>query len=161
MSSELYALSIPFRDLAPAVDDWRERTYTSKPSHGVPPHVTLLIPAPPESEAAVAALAPFSPFEVTFSRFDRFPGTLWLAPEPNGPFVAMTEALVHAFPGHRPYEGLFERITPHLTVAQGEGLDEVEAAIVPRLPLRSRAVSVVLFEQVAPDRWREKAEFDL
>ena len=161
MSSELFAFSVPFRDLAPAVDEWRERTCGSKPSHGVPPHVTLLIPAPPDLDGAAEALGAFGPFDVGFSRFARFPGTLWLAPDPAEPFVAMTEALGRAFREHRPYEGAFAGITPHLTVAQGDDLDEAEAAVAASLPLRSRASSVVLFEQVAPDRWRENAELDL
>jgi 2'-5' RNA ligase len=157
----LFALSIPFRDLAPAVDEWRERTCASKPSHGVPPHVTLLIPAPADLETAGAMLEPFGPFEVTFPRFDRFPNTLWLAPEPAEPFVRLTEELARVFPEHLPYDGAFEEITPHLTVAQGDDLDEAETAIAPRLPLRSRASSVVLFEQVAPDRWRENDRLEL
>jgi 2'-5' RNA ligase len=161
MSSDLFAFTVPFRDLAPAVDEWRERTCTSKPSHGVPPHVTLLIPAPPDLDAARAALAEFGPFDVTFFGFGRFPETLWLAPDPPAPFVAMTEVLVGAFPDHAPYDGLFAEITPHLTVAQGDELDAAETAIATALPLTSRASSVVLFERVADDRWVERAEFDL
>ena len=76
---KLFAFSIPFRDLAPVVDDWRERTCAAKPSHGVPPHVTLLIPAPPDLDGAVAALTEFSSFDVTFAHLERFPGTLWFA----------------------------------------------------------------------------------
>ena len=161
MPSERFAFTIPFRDLAPAVDVWRERSCESKPSHGVPPHVTLLIPAPADVDGAAEALGPFGAFDVRFARLDRFPGTLWLAPEPGGPFVAMTEALAARFPEHAPYEGAFEGITPHLTVAQGEDLDEAATAVEPQLPLRARASSVVLFEQVAPDRWRERAELAL
>jgi hypothetical protein len=161
MPSELYTLSVPFRDLAPAVDQWRERTCAAKPSHGVPPHVTLLIPAPPDVAGAAQALAGHGPFDVTFARLDRFPGTLCLAPEPSDPFVGMTRALVERFPDHAPYDGLFEEITPHLTVAQGVDLGVVEAALRPLLPFGSRAASVVLFEQVTPDRWRENAEFAL
>jgi hypothetical protein len=157
----LFALSIPFRDLAPAVDDWRERTCAAKPSHGVPPHVSLLIPAPPDLEKAAATLEPFGAFDVAFARLNRFPGTLWLAPAPAELFVRMTEALVGAFPEHPPYDGAFAEITPHLTVAQGDDLSEAETVIEARLPLRSRASSVVLFEQVAPDRWRENDEFPL
>jgi 2'-5' RNA ligase len=158
---KLFALLVPFRDLAPLVDDWRERTCTSKPSHGVPPHVTLLIPAPPDMDAAEAALKEFSPFEVTFRRLDRFPGTLWLAPEPSDPFVAMTEALVQQFPGNPPYEGMVETVRPHLTVAQGDDLDEAAAALASLLPLRSRASSVVLLERLAPTRWGEAGELPL
>ena len=158
MSSELFALCIPFRDLAGAVDEWREQACTSKPSHGVPPHVTLLVPAPADVEAAAVALEPFAAFDVTFTRFGRFPGALWLAPEPSEPFVAMTEALVSAFPDYPPYGGEFEGITPHLTVAQGEDLDDAETELALPLPLSSRASSVVLFEQLGPDSWRENAE---
>jgi 2'-5' RNA ligase len=161
MPAELYAFSVPFRDLAPALDEWRERSCTEKPSHGVPPHVTLLIPAPPDVADAAEALASHSPFDVTFARFDRFPGTLWLAPEPSDPFVRMTKALVERFPDHVPYEGRFEQVTPHLTVAQGEDSTAAEAALRPLLPFGSRAASVVLFEQVAPGHWRENAEFAL
>jgi hypothetical protein len=161
MSSEHCAFTIPFRDLAPAVDEWRERTCVSKPSHGVPPHVTLLIPAPPDLDTAVEALRSFGAFDVTFAEFGRFPGALWLAPEPAAPFVAMTEALIEVFPDYAPYDGQFAEITPHLTVAQGDELDAAEAAMATALPLVARASSVVLFQQAADDRWVERAEFDL
>ena len=157
----LCALLVPFRELAPFVDDWRERTCVSKPSHGVPPHITLLAPAPSDIDDTAAALSPFLPFDVSFRRLDRFPGTLWLAPEPPEPFIAMTEALMRQFPGYEPYGGVFESITPHLTVAQGDDLDAAWAALTSRLPLRTRVSSVVLFEHVAPDRWREAAELTL
>ena len=98
---------------------------------------------------------------MTFRRLDRFPGTLWLAPEPTEPFVAMTEALARQFPDHPPYDGMFETITPHLTVAQGDELDEAAKALTSYLPLRSRASTVVLFEQVAPDHWQEAADLTL
>jgi hypothetical protein len=159
--SELYAFSIPFRDLAGAVDRWREQTCASKPSHGVPPHVTLLIPAPPDVDAASSALESFVPFDVTFRRFGRFPGALWLAPDPVEPFGGMTDALLRVFPDHPPYEGRFEGVIPHLTVAQGDDLDTAEAALQATLPLRSRAVSVILFARVEADRWEEAAEIPL
>ena len=161
MPSELFAFTIPFRDLSSAVDGWRERTCASKPSHGVPPHVTLLIPAPPDAEGAATALASFEAFDVTFARLERFPGALWLAPEPSEPFVGMTRALMERFPDHPPYDGLFEGITPHLTVAQGDDLAAAETDLEPMLPLRSRASSVVVFEQVSSGHWREDAEFAL
>jgi 2'-5' RNA ligase len=161
MQPERYAFSVPFRDLGPTVDEWRERTCVTKPSHGVTPHVTLLVPAPPQLDEAAEALAPFRAFDVVFTGFGRFPGTLWLAPQPSAPFIDMTQALTQRFPDHLPYDGEFEGIMPHLTVAQGEDLDAAEAALQSRLPLRSRASAVVLFEQIAPDRWRENAELTL
>src|SRR5262249_20863154 len=38
------AVIVPVPEAAAAVDDWRERTCEAKPSTGVPPHVTLLVP---------------------------------------------------------------------------------------------------------------------
>jgi hypothetical protein len=155
-----HALVVPFPGLAPVIDEWRERTCATKPSHGMPPHVTLLVPCPGDVATISEALAPFGGFDVTFAAVDRFPGTLWLAPEPAARFRWLTAALVAAFPGHPPYGGMFSEVVPHLTVAQAE-LDEAAADVVEWLPLHSRADAAVLFEQVQPDHWRERATFDL
>ena len=153
-----FALVVPFPETAPLVDDWRERTCLSKPSHGVPPHVTLLVPSPHDEEAIAEALAPFGPFDVAFVRVDRFPGTLWLAPEPVESFRSMIETLVARFPEHPPYGGVFGDAVPHLTVAQEE-LAAAAAALEPALPVRARAEGALLLEQVRDDRWREAASF--
>jgi 2'-5' RNA ligase len=154
------ALVIPFEGLAPVVDDLRERTSGSKPSHGMPPHVTLLFPAPHDIEAIAEVLLMFSAFEVVFARLDRFPGTLWLAPEPAEPFSRLIEALVRRFPEHPPYGGAFAEIVPHLTVAQS-GFDEAVAEVEPWLPLRSRAERALLLEHAQAEHWREVATFEL
>ena len=156
----LYAATVPFPTLAPVVDCVRERTCVSKPSHGVPPHVTLLLPIPGDADAVASAVSGFGQFEVAFRTFGRFPGALWLAPEPVEPFVAMTQSLMGALPGHLPYGGEFPDIVPHLTVAQAD-LDDVEAELAPSLPLTGRAVSVAIFEQQEPPYWREVASFEL
>jgi len=150
------AVVVPFPGLAEVVDDWRERTCLTKPSHGMPPHVTLLIPARNDVAGIVEAAAPFCAFDVRFARVDRFPGTLWLAPEPAAPFVALTEGLAVRWPECKPYGGVFSRVIPHLTVAQRE-LDEAADMLAPFLPLDSRAESIVLYEKVQPDHWRELA----
>ena len=155
-----HALVVPFPGLAPVVDEWRERTCATKPSHGMPPHVTLLVPSPGDVGAITEALAPFGAFDVTFAAVDRFPGTVWLAPEPARPFRELIEALAATFPDHPPYGGVFSEVVPHLTVAQAE-LDAAAAEVGPWLPVRSRAEIAVLFEQVQPDHWRERATFDL
>jgi 2'-5' RNA ligase len=126
----------------------------------LPPHVTVLIPAPSDVEAIAQVLEPFAPFEVTFERLDRFPGTLWLAPEPVEPFVLMTEAMCSRFPAFEPYGGTFTSIVPHLTIAQSS-LEEVAGLVEPLLPLQSRVESVVLYEHAQGPHWREVATFDL
>jgi len=129
-------------------------------ANDLPPHVTVLIPCPGEVPAITEVLAPFDQFDVTFTRLDRFPGTLWLAPEPSEPFVAMTEAMVARFPDWPPYGGSYSSIITHLTVAQSQ-LDETATLVEPLLPLASRAESVVLFTSVDGRHWQEHATFDL
>ncbi len=126
----------------------------------LPAHVTILWPAPGDAIEIAKALEPFDPFEVTFARLDRFPGVLWLAPEPAEPFVAMTEAMIARFPDHPPYGGAYSSIIPHLTVAQAQ-LDETAALVEPLLPLASRAESVVLFESADGRHWHEHTTLDL
>jgi 2'-5' RNA ligase len=145
-----FALAVPFPGLVEKVgvaDD-------------LPPHVTVLFPCPGEVEAITHVLAPFDQFDVTFPRLDRFPGTLWLAPEPPEPFVLLTEAMVSRFPEWQPYGGVFEAVIPHLTVAQ-ERLDDVAELLQPLLPLHSRVESVVLYEHASAAHWHEAATFDL
>ncbi len=154
------ALVVPFEALAPIVDDLRERTCESKPSHGMPPHVTLLVPAPRDPAAISGVLAGFSAFDVSFDRVERFAEALWLAPEPEEPFRTMIEALVRRFPEHPPYDGAFTEIVPHLTVAQAE-LEEAAATAETWLPLWGRAERAVLLEQELPESWREVASFEL
>ncbi len=156
----LHAVVAAFPALAPSVDEWRERTCGSKPSHGVPPHVTLLHPAPPDLDAIRDVVAPFAAFDVVFGSFARFPGTLWLVPEPAEPFVALIEALGQRFPDWPPYGGGFDEIVPHLTVAQAD-LDVAETALLPRLPLAAHVDSVVVLAEPELDRWREVASFPL
>jgi hypothetical protein len=155
-----FALVVPFAGLAPVVDELREQTCLTKPSHGMPPHVTLLAPSPGDTGAIADVLAPFSAFDVVFERLDRFPGTLWLDPEPGGPFVEMIEAIESRFPDHPPYGGAFSRIVPHLTIAQSE-FDSAIAAASSWLPLHARVECAVLLEEREPNRWRELARFDL
>jgi 2'-5' RNA ligase len=157
--SEL-ALVVPFEGLAPVVDDLRERACASKPSHGMPPHVTLLVPAPRDVEGIAEVLFEFAAFEVVFARLDRFPGALWLAPEPAQPFARMIEALMRRFPDYPPYGGEFREIVPHLTVAQ-TAFDEAVSTLEPWLPLSTRAERAVLLEQAQTVHWRELATFDL
>lgn len=145
-----FALAVPFPGLVELVGVGND----------LPPHVTVLYPCPDEPAAIAQVLAPFDQFEVRFPRLDRFPGTLWLAPEPAEPFVAMTEAMVARFPDWQPYRGVFGSVIPHLTVAQAS-LDDVAVQVEPLLPLQSRVESVVLYGSVDGKHWSERMTFDL
>ena len=89
-------------------------------------------------------------------RFPGTPGTLYLAPEPARRFVRLTEAFVARFPEHPPYEGAFDRVVPHLTVAQGDDqvLDAAEAAVRPLLPVGCTAREALLLGEAEPGRWQ-------
>jgi 2'-5' RNA ligase len=126
----------------------------------LPPHVTVLFPCPGDAAAIARVLAPFEPFDVVFPRVDRFPGTLWLAPEPSEPFAAMTAAMVARFPDHPPYRGVFREVVPHLTVAQAN-LDDTAELVEPLLPLHSRVESVVLYRRLQREHWTDVQTFDL
>jgi len=121
--------------------------------YGVPPHVTVLFPFLPAGEVsdgvlgALAAIAAAEPaFEVVFASCARFPGALYLRPEPEAPFRRLTAAVVARWPQAPPYGGEFEPV-PHLTVAYtvgSERFDEIEADVGSRLPLRVKVSELQL-----------------
>lgn len=166
------ALLVAVPEASAVVDPWLEWTATAKPSHGIPAHLTVLFPFVPVSELDDALLASLDaifvrvrPFDFELTECRRFPAVLYLAPEPAEPFVVMTEAVVAAYPGFPPYEGVFDSIVPHLTVAEGlpAVLNRAESEVRPRLPIRAEAIEVQLLEEVETDpmRWRIRARIPL
>jgi len=162
---------VSLTEIAPVVDVWREQTCEAKPSAGVPPHVTLLFPFAPAADLddellkALAEVADaFEPFQLAFRRSGRFPGVLFLLPEPDAPLRTLTTALVARFPAWPPYEGAHGlNPDPHLTIAQGDDalLGAVEAELEPLLPLVVEVGALTLLEELEPGhaRWRERARF--
>lgn len=141
-------------------------------AEGVPAHITLLFPfrtaADIDDDAlarARAIAAGARPFDFTLARIGRFDGTIYLAPEPAAPFVALTQALAGAFPEHPPYGGLHRDIVPHLTVARGDAavLDRVESELATAWPARGIAARATDFILIANDtgRWRTLHRFAL
>ena len=165
------AVVIAFPELSPVVDEWREQTSADdRPSMGIPPHVTLLHPFVPAETVdgclvRLGELFAGAPsFEVTFRELHRWPGMVYLAPEPPEPFASLTEAIVERWPDYPPYEGIHEEVIPHLTVAYGDDalLAEVEADVTPKLPIEAQVSEAVLLEELEPDvRWGKRARFKL
>ena len=149
------AVLIPVPQADPVVDRWRQR-YEPGWAKGIPAHVTLCYPfMPPEQvdgqskERLAALFRSTAPFPFRFARTKRFPATLWLDPEPWEPFRDLTEALCTAFPSVRPYGGRFDRVIPHLTVADQvteQTMDRLDAAISPLLPVGAEATEAWLME---------------
>jgi hypothetical protein len=140
---------------------------------GVPAHVTVLFPFLPPARLDHGVLkdlgALFSDlpaFEVTFtslSWFDR--DVLWLAPEDPRPFLTLTWAVHHAFPGFPPYGGEHADPAPHLTVAHSCAEARMQAAarqITPLLPVSSVVREVTLMTQPGTGgHWSRRASFAL
>jgi hypothetical protein len=155
------AIVVEVREAEPAVGVFY-RAHTRSGREGLPPHVTLLIPfVDSESvplEDARAILGDFEPFEFALTEPRRFRArdiVLWLAPEPAGRFVGITEALVRAFPVYEPYGGVFDEIVPHLTVAVSRDtalLDRIEHEVAAKLPIAGRADAASIVQHV-DGRW--------
>ncbi|MCZ2264274.1 2'-5' RNA ligase family protein [Isoptericola sp. QY 916] len=139
-------------------------------AYGVPAHVTVLFPFLPVAAVDAAVLdalrdvvGAHAPFDATFAGCGRFPGVLYLVPEPDASWRALLTAVAARFPEAPPYGGAFDDVVPHLTVADGQGpeaLDDAEAAVAPRLPVRTRVreVALLVFDG---ERWRRRADFPL
>lgn len=135
---------------------------------GLPPaHVTVLYPflhlsridADVERELR-ELFGAHAPFELSFTRFLRYPGVLYLDPQPRDPVRALTAALTDRWPEARPYRGIFgDGLDPHLTLANHEGpttwrtaYDLLESRLAPALPLTSRVTEIQL-GVFGPDGW--------
>lgn len=144
-------------------------------SWGVPAHLSVVYPFVPPADVDNAVLARLAAAVATVPAFDCvFPRTewfdedvLWLAPEPDEPFRDLTRAVVAAFPAHRPYGGLYDEPTPHLTVGElrlgsAEQLAAVERAVRAQLPIDARVDRAVLLGgRPGPGAWRQVQTFEL
>lgn len=150
----------------PLVGPWRQRLDPSAAA-GVPAHVTVLYPFLDSSRIDAAELrwlvGQHAAFTCRFEECRRFPGVLYLAPEPGQPFRALTGAVAARWPEAQPYGGEFDDVVPHLTIADRQPaavLDEVEAAVAPGLPVTAQVETVTLLV-CDGQRWHPHAEFPL
>jgi 2'-5' RNA ligase len=133
---------------------------------GVPAHVTVLYPfvPPDEIDEAVlstlaAAVSSVPRFTATWQRTGWFEEeVLWLAPEPEEAFRALTTAVARAFPDHPPYGGAFADVIPHLTVGHDATPGELRAAereILARLPVSMEVAAAALWRGTPePSSWQ-------
>lgn len=142
------ALLVPVPEADSVVGRWRH-THDPVAVAGVPAHITLIVPwlSPAEiSEAALerldAEVSDVKAFDFELTHVDWFGRrVLWVAPEPATPFLELTDRLAETF-GTPPWEGEFDTVVPHLTVAHasdGVELVPVASAVSANLPLRCRA----------------------
>lgn len=141
---------------------------------GVPAHVTLLYPFIAPNEISLAVLddlgqcfGRFSPFSFSFAEMRRFPGVLYLAPEPDEPFRELTSAIWNRYPETPPYEGRYSDIVPHLSVAQIADEQQIDAvaeefmkASTGKLPIQATANEVALMDN-SSGRWQVRTTLRL
>lgn len=149
------------------------RRYDATVALGVPAHITVLVPfmAPalitPEMLARAQHVLDRTPsFSFSLGKIGRFPDTAYLAPEPARPFIAMTLALVKAFPDFPPYGGEHQGVIPHLTVAHGNAPDadaaaaELQARLFTMGAVQAHCAEVALIEN-SSGRWQDLHIFRL
>jgi 2'-5' RNA ligase len=138
----------------------------------VPAHVTILYPfmEPPLIDADVIAalrgIAGSVPcFNYRMATTRRFPVALYLEPDPDAPFRALTDGVFAAYPDFPPFAGKFDTVVPHVTVAHGDEplLCEIEVELRIALPaagVMARCTELVLIENTT-GRWEQMYAFDL
>ena len=147
--------------------------YDASARLGVPAHITLLYPFMPPRQIdrtvlsrAEAAFASVPAFSFRLHEVARFPAAAYLKPVPAAPFIALTEALVRAFPRFPPFGGAHAEVIPHLTVATGDAAqaeiaaDELRRTMQSNGPIGSFCSHVSLLEN-ASGAWREMHVFAL
>jgi 2'-5' RNA ligase len=160
------ALIVPVPSAEPAVAKWRARHDPSAPL-GMPAHVTVLYPflateaiTPSVERDLESVLSPFPAFEFKLVGVDRFPGVLYLAPEPAEPFTRLTAALYERWPDHPPYGGTFDEVVPHVTVIQGNEPPEAERELEQATAIDAEAKEVWLMAERG-HRWSLLRRFPL
>lgn len=156
------ALVVPVPGAEPVVADWRAR-FDSSAAQGMPAHITTVYPFLSEDRLTAAVVSQLQavcderePLEVTFAETARFPGVLYLAPEPADGLRALTSVIVDRWPEAPPYGGVHDPI-PHLTVACGDEavLDAVDVEMRAKLPLIATVAEARLYV-FDGGRWQEE-----
>jgi len=138
----------------------------------VPAHVTVLFPFVPASELQDKVMVRLA---ALFGRMPAFTHNLvhtawfgdevlWLASDCTERFRSLTELVWTAFRAYPPFEGQFEDVVPHLTIANHGSLDEMHAAertVQLQLPISTMTRAVTLMIEQPSGRWKRAASFAL
>lgn len=141
---------------------YRER-YDPSARRNVPAHVTVLYPFMPPAEVDEDVLARLRDivravpcFSYRLARTRRFPVALYIEPEPDVHFSALTDGIWSAYPDYPPFAGKFSTVVPHVTVAHGDEellcSIEIELRIALAGGVAARCSEVLLIEN-STGRW--------
>ena len=161
------ALIIPVPSIEPAIAEYRSR-FDPAASLGMPAHVTVFYPflrfwpSASDVEAELQlALARCESFQFKLAGVRKFPGVLYLAPDPPEPFIDATSAIQERWPRLRPYGGAHAEIVPHLSVAHDSWPLHLEGALEELLPMEAEAREVWWLEQDRSGRWSRRCRIPL
>jgi 2'-5' RNA ligase len=127
----------------------------------IPLHVTILYPFVPPWElnsdvvsAIQSVLRGRTEFTYQLTRLGSFPTALYLVIEPHEPFLDLIAAFERAWPQYPRYGGQFATTIPHVTIAERRRMDEFDAGVQARLPVRVVARDVEVWRKHAIRGWR-------
>jgi 2'-5' RNA ligase len=167
------ALVIRVPEADPFVRSLRTR-YDPAAAGSIPAHITVNYPFCPENKSDLpleqrlsALFSLLQPFEFTLKEIGKFPGILYLKPDPEAPFRQLASTIAKEFPESPPYGGIHKDLIPHLTIAHSEFIEdysiveyEIEKELEKLLPLSSSARKVSLLEY-QNNAWQERISFEL
>lgn len=147
------ALIVEVPDAEAAVDRWRS-LLDPVSLMGIPAHITILYPFLDRvNEHALKGIREIvgsvPPFTFTLESVARWPSVVYVEPTPAEPFRELTSRVMKRWPRLNPYEGQFDDIVPHLTVAEGVTDDRLAETITTdvqaHLPIEAHVKEVALW----------------
>ena len=151
---------------------YRER-FDPPARRNVPAHVTILYPFMPPQEVDAQVLDRLAViargvrgFRYRLAEIRRFPASLYLAPQPDDSFAALTAAVYRDFPDYPPFAGKFTTVVPHVTVAHADEPQLCEIEVELRIALASgggvvaHCDEMILIEN-SSGRWEQMQAFPL
>jgi 2'-5' RNA ligase len=155
------------------VHSFRER-FDPSARQEMPAHITILYPFLSGHSIEGAARVDLEDLFRAHPQFDfslrevkRFPGVLYLAPEPSEPFDRLIAEVCKKFQESPPYAGSVGRPVPHLTIAdvgQRFDLDSIEREFLSLnaalLPVSATAKTVTLMA-LRDSKWQREYAFAL
>lgn len=157
----------------PVVRFFREK-FDPSAALGMPAHITINYPfqagqssLPDLFEKLKSLFSKCPPIHFLLGNIDQFPGVLYLEPNPVSPFIELIQAAAREFPESPPYNGEFNEIIPHLTIAQikeEKHFDEIKSEFCEfsqgLLPVVATA-EYVCFMDNRDENWTVRKRFQL
>lgn len=161
-------LLVPVPEVTHILQPYRSR-HKPPDEGGMVEHISLHFPflAPAQLDGALASLEvfisghPSFPYELRQTAWFDEQGILYLSPEPADVFVDITHQLSDLF-GVTPYGGLYEDVTPHLTVGYHcaqDSLERLAQDLQEDLPIAAMAREVWAMVGCPESGWELHARF--